>query len=147
MFKNSKYEEVYTKFESWDDKELKNELGECIKSISWQNVVFCTCIPIMIAVGAQFISLTGILAGAMAQVGSSYDFFSIVEDGWYISLGIVVVLLIFGIWSGLRLMQQELKRRVIEDILNVRDEEARYSRWQAVIQGQVFHVDITMHNN
>ena len=27
MFKNSKYEEVYTKFESWDDKELKNELN------------------------------------------------------------------------------------------------------------------------
>lgn len=147
MSKNSKYEAVYKKYVSWGDKALKNELGECITSIACQNIVACTCIPIMIAVGSLFISLTGILAGEMAQVDSSYGFFSIVETGKNISLGIVVVLLIAGFWSGLRLMQQELNRRVIEDILKVRNEEARYFRWQEVISGQVFHVDITMHNN
>ena len=147
MYGNSMYEEVQEKYESWGDKELKNELGECIKSISLHNAIASACIPIMIIFVALFVSLVDILANEVARTGSSYDFFWIVENGWHITFGIIIVLLMIGFWAGLRLMGQGLKKRVIDDILKARDEDTRYSRWQAVIQGQVLHVDIPMHSN
>ena len=146
MYGNSTYAEMYEKYQSRTDVKLKNELGECVESISWQNAMFGTCIPIMIALIALFSSLAGILANEAARTGSSYDFFWMVENGWYIPLEMITILLILGFWSGWRLMEQSLKKRVIDDILKARDEERRYARWQAAAQGQVFHVDITMHS-
>ena len=146
MYGNAKYEEVYEKYESLGDKELKNELGECIESISWQNTMASVCIPIMITLVALFISLVDLLSNNVAQTGAAYDFFQMVEYRWCITLGSIIVLLIVGFWGGWRLMEQGLKKRVIDDILKARDEERRYARWQAAVRGQVFRVDITMHN-
>ena len=146
MYGNAKYEEVYEKYESLGDKELKNELGECIESISWQNTMASVCIPIMITLVALFISLVDVLSNNVAQTGAAYDFFQMVEYRWCITLGSIIVLLIVGFWGGWRLMEQGLKKRVIDDILKARDEERRYARWQAAVRGQVFRVDITMHN-
>ena len=147
MYGNLTYGDLYEQYESWDDKALKNELGECIESISWQNAMFGTCIPIMIALIALFSSLVGILANEASRIGSSYDFFWMIENGGRIPLGMITILLILGFWSGWRLMKQSLKKRVIDDILKARDEERRYARWQAAAQGQVFHVEITMRNS
>lgn len=147
MFGISTYEDLYKKYEPLSDKELKNELGECIKRISLHNAMGCTCVPIMIAFVALFASLVDVLSNEVARTGASYEFFQMVENRWRITLGSSIFLLILGFWAGWRLMKQSLKKRVIDDILKVRDEEIRYSRWQAVTQGQVLHVDITMHNN
>ncbi len=147
MYWNAKYEEVYEKYKSWEDGELKNKLGECIEIISWQNAMACACMPTMIALIALVSSLVGILANEASRSGSSYDFFWMIENGGRIPLGMITILLILGFWSGWRLMKQSLKKRVIDDILKARDEERRYARWQAAAQGQAFHVEITMRND
>lgn len=146
MYGNSTYEEVYGKYQALTDMKLKKELGECIKSVSLHNAMFGTCIPIMIAFVALFVSRIDILSNEVARTGASYDFFQLVDHGWNTTLGITIVLLILGFWAALRLMEQGLKKRVIDDILKARDEERRYARWQAAVRGQVFRVDITMHN-
>jgi Zn-dependent protease with chaperone function len=147
MFGNSTYEEFCDSYTTWGDKELKNELGECIESISWHNAMACACMPTMIALIALVSSLVGILANEASRTGSSYDFFWMIENGGRIPLGMIAILLILGFWSGWRLMKQSLKKRVIDDILKARDEERRYAWWQAAVRGQVFRVDITMHND
>ena len=77
MYGNSTYEEMYEKYKSQIDMELKNELGECIKSVSLHNAMFGTCIPIMIAFVALFVSRIDILSNEVARTGRRMIFSSL----------------------------------------------------------------------